>query len=73
MKERDPSKHIREISVDKAAENVGGVYSLVVYASQHAREIAKNRNKIDAKEKKLHDYGFKPINQALDDFQKKII
>jgi len=69
MKERDPSKHIREISVDKAAETAGGVYSLIVYATMHAREIAKRRNKIDAKYKKLHDYGLKPINQALDDFQ----
>lgn len=70
MKERDPSKHIREISIDKAAEKVGGVYSLIVYASMHAREIAKRRNKIDAKQKKLNDYGYTPINQALDDFQK---
>ena len=69
MKERDPSKHIRDIDVNKAAANVGNVYSLIVYAAAHARNIATRRNKLDEKEKKLNDYGFKPINQALDDFQ----
>lgn len=71
MKERDPSKHIREIDVQKATEATNNnVYDLIVYASLHAREIAQRRNKIDAKHKKLHDYGYTPINQALDDFQK---
>lgn len=72
MKERDPSKHIREIDVQKATEATNNnVYDLIVYASLHAREIAQRRNKIDAKHKKLHDYGYTPINQALDDFQKE--
>lgn len=74
MKERDPSKHIRDINVNKAAELTdNNVYSMIVFAAAHARDIAKHRNKIDAKHQKLHDYGYKPINQALDDFQKKII
>ena len=74
MKERDPSKHIREINVNKAAELTNNnVFDLIVYGAQYAREIAKRRNKLDAKEKKLNDYGFKPINQTLDDFQNKII
>lgn len=70
MKERDPSKHIRDIDVNKAAELTdNNVYNMIVFAAAHAREIAQRRNKIDAKHQKLHDYGYKPINQALDDFQ----
>lgn len=74
MKERDPSKHIRDISIDKAKELTNNnVFELIVYGAAHAREIAKRRNKIDAKHKKLNDYGYMPINQALDDFQNKNI
>lgn len=74
MKERDPSKHIRDISVDKAKEVTNNnVFELIVYGAAYAREIAKRRNKIDAKQKKLNDYGYTPINQALDDFQNKNI
>ena len=71
MKERDPSKHIREIDIQKAAEITNNnIYDLIIYASLHAREIAQRRNTIDAKHQKLHDYGYKPLHQALDDLQK---
>lgn len=74
MKERDPSKHIREISVDKAAELTNSnPYQLIVAAAQHARNIATRRNKMIEKEKKLIKFDYKPINQALDDFQHKDI
>ena len=74
MTDTTRSKHIREIDVQKAAEITdNNVYSLIVLASAHARNIADRRNKLDAKHEKLHDYGFKPINQALDDFQQKYL
>jgi len=67
-------KHIRDIDLQKAAEVTNGnMYELIVFAAAHARNIAAKRNKIDARDGKLHRYEYKPLNQALDDFQKKII
>lgn len=74
MKQDDRSKHIRNINIDKAAELTdNNPYQLIVAASQHARNIANRRNKLMAKEKKLISFEYKPINQALDDFQHKDI
>lgn len=74
MSDPTRTKHIREIDIQKAVELAdNNIYNMIVLASTHAREIANRRNKLDRKHEKLHDYGYKPINQALDDFQNKDI
>lgn len=70
MSDQTTAKHIRDIDIQKAAENTeNNVYNLIVLAAARAREIAASRNKLDAKNQKLNKYEFKPINQALDEFQ----
>jgi len=74
MNEERKHKHIEDIDIQKAAETTNGnVFDLIVYAAQHARNIHAKRNKIDAKENKINKYEYKPLNQALDDFQNKVI
>ena len=50
MLDQTTAKHIRDIDIQKAAENTeNNVYNLIVLAAARAREIAASRNKLDAK------------------------
>lgn len=56
------------VDVAKAlAAHGGNRYTLILEAAYRAREIEKRRDFIDRKSEKLHYYGYKPINQALQD------
>ena len=45
----------------------GNRYTMILEATYRAREIAKRRDFLDRKAEKLNYYGYKPINQALQD------
>ena len=45
----------------------GNRYTMILEAAYRAREIAKRRDFLDRKAEKLNYYGYKPINQALQD------
>ena len=55
------------VDVAKAVEVVGNRYYMILEAAYRARDIQKRRDFLDRKAEKLHDYGYKPINQALQD------
>ena len=45
----------------------GNRYLMILEAAARARIITKRRDHIDRKAQKLHFYGYKPINAALQD------
>jgi hypothetical protein len=45
----------------------GSRYTMILEAAYRARDIEKRRDFLDRKAEKLHYYGYKPINQALQD------
>jgi len=45
----------------------GNRYTMILEAAYRARDIAKRRDFLDRKAEKLHYYGYKPLNQALQD------
>jgi hypothetical protein len=45
----------------------GTRYTMILEAAYRARDIEKRRDFLDRKAEKLHYYGYKPINQALQD------
>ena len=45
----------------------GNRYTMIIEAAYRARDIEKSRDFLDRKAEKLHYYGYKPINQALQD------
>ena len=45
----------------------GNRYTMIIEAAYRARDIEKRRDFLDRKSEKLHYYGYKPINQALQD------
>lgn len=56
------------VDVAKALSAHGGNrYTLILEAAWRARDIEKRRDFLDRKAEKLHYYGYKPINQALQD------
>ena len=56
------------VDVAKAlAAHEGNRYTMILEAAYRAREIAKRRDFLDRKAEKLNYYGYKPINQALQD------
>lgn len=59
-------------TAEKFAENGSSVYGLVLAAAQKAREIAKQRNFLDAKTGKINKHPMKPINQALKDIEDEL-
>ena len=55
------------VDVAKAVDAVGNRYYMILEAAWRARDIQKRRDFLDRKAEKLHQYGYKPINQALQD------
>ena len=56
------------LDIQKAVEGFeGNQYLMILEASARARIIAKRRDQLDRKSEKLHYYGYKPINSALED------
>ena len=55
------------VDVQKAVNAVGNRYYMILIAAHMARDITKRRDFLDRKAEKLHYYGYKPINQALQD------
>ena len=56
------------VDVQKAVEaHEGNRYTMILEAAYRAREITKRRDFLDRKAEKLNYYGYKPINQALQD------
>ena len=55
------------VDVAKAVDAVGNRYYMILEAAWRARDIEKRRDFLDRKAEKLHYYGYKPINQALQD------
>jgi hypothetical protein len=45
----------------------GNRYTMILEAVYRARDIEKRQDFLDRKAEKLHYYGYKPINQALQD------
>jgi len=45
----------------------GNRYTMIIEAAYRARDIEKRRDFLDRKAEKLNYYGYKPINQALQD------
>ena len=45
----------------------GNRYTMILEAAYRARDIEKRRDFLDRKAEKLNYYGYKPINQALQD------
>lgn len=45
----------------------GNRYTMILEAAYRARDIEKHRDFLDRKAEKLNYYGYKPINQALQD------
>jgi hypothetical protein len=45
----------------------GNRYTMILEATYRARDIEKRRDFLDRKSEKLNYYGYKPINQALQD------
>jgi hypothetical protein len=45
----------------------GNRYTMILEATYRARDIEKRRDFLDRKAEKLNYYGYKPINQALQD------
>ena len=60
--------NLPRVDIAKALEAHGGNrYTLILEAAWRARDIEKHRDFLDRKAQKLHQYGYKPINQALQD------
>ena len=56
------------VDVAKAVKAFNGnQYLMILVAAHLARDITKRRDFLDRKAEKLHYYGYKPINQALQD------
>lgn len=56
------------LDIQKAVEAFNGnQYLMILEAAARARIIAKRRDQLDRKSEKLHYYGYKPINSALED------
>jgi len=56
------------VDVQKAVQAFEGKrYLLILEAARRARELTKQRDFLDRKAEKLHYYGYKPINAALQD------
>lgn len=56
------------VDIAKSIEASGGnPYHMILEAAYRARDIQKRREFLDRKSEKLHYYGHKPINQALQD------
>lgn len=56
------------LDVAKALEAFGNnQYLMILEASRRARIIAKRRDALDRKHEKLHYFGYKPVNAALED------
>jgi DNA-directed RNA polymerase subunit K/omega len=56
------------VDIDAALNAHGGNrYTMILEAAWRARDIEKRRDFLDRKSEKLHQYGYKPINQALQD------
>jgi hypothetical protein len=56
------------LDVAKAIQAFGGnQYLMILEAARRARIVAKRRDFLDRKQEKLHYYGYKPINAALED------
>ena len=68
MQQVKKSRELPRIDVAKALDAHGGNrYTLILEAAWRARDIEKRRDFLDRKAEKLHYYGYKPINQALQD------
>ena len=66
VKKNQPN--LPRVDVAKALTAHGGNrYTLILEAAWRARDIEKHRDFLDRKAQKLHQYGYKPINQALQD------
>ena len=66
LKKKAPE--LPRVDVAKAlAAHEGSRYTMILEAAYRAREIAKRRDFLDRKAEKLNYYGYKPINQALQD------
>lgn len=72
--EENGVQHIKKkaelVRVDVAAAieaYKGNRYIMILEAAYRARDIQKSRDFLDRKAEKLHYYGYKPINQALQD------
>ena len=66
VKKNQPN--LPRVDVAKAlAAHGGNRYTLILEAAWRARDIEKHRDFLDRKAQKLHQYGYKPINQALQD------
>jgi len=56
------------LDIQKAVEAFeGNQYLMILEAAARARIISKRRDQLDRKHEKLHFYGYKPINSALED------
>jgi DNA-directed RNA polymerase subunit K/omega len=55
------------LDVEKAKLAIGNRYLMILEAARRARIIAHRRDALDRKHEKLHYYGYKPINSALED------
>jgi DNA-directed RNA polymerase omega subunit len=57
----DPQKCVNEFG--------GNRYLMILYAAARAREIERKRNIKDKDAQKIHEYEYKPINEALKEIQ----
>jgi hypothetical protein len=57
----DPQKCVQEFG--------GNRYLMILYAAARAREIENKRNFKDKNDQRLHEYEYKPINEALREVQ----
>jgi len=57
----DPQKCVNEFG--------GSRYLMILYAAARAREIERKRNIKDKDAQRLHEYEYKPINEALKEVQ----
>ena len=59
-------------TAEKLQKDGNSVYDMILVGALKAREIAQNRNKLDAKEGRLNKHPYKPINQALKEIETEV-